>query len=258
MCDVSRDTVPFPSTAKSPPTPLFSQITGGPKFVGIGIGVQNYTCASAGTFSSTGAVAELFDISCLSEVTYEVLTDLTFAAWKDAPSSITVQKVIDELDIFHPAFVLGQHYFIVNPITGSGLSPKWDFTSASEAYHPDAFVVGAKTGDVPAPTAPQTNVDWLSLSATQGELAQQVFRVETRGGQPPSSCTPGSADISVKYTSTYCKHYLSIVLKKVSSQPHPQGSSAALSSRLRDFMNADPRSCLHSISVSALASRCRA
>lgn len=136
---------------------------------------------------STGAVAELFDISCLSESAYEDLTDLAFEAWEAAPASISAQDVINALAPFHSPLVLGQHYFIVNPITGSGLSPKWDFTSASEAGHPDAFVVGAKTGDVLAPTNPQTNVDWLSLSAAQGDLADQVYRVVTRGGQPPSS-----------------------------------------------------------------------
>ena len=86
-----------------------------------------------------------------------------------------------------PAFVLGQHYFVTNPVTGAGLSPKWDFTSASEAGHADAFVVGAKTGDVPAPASPATNVDWLSLSNAQGALAQQIFRLQTHGGQPPAS-----------------------------------------------------------------------
>lgn len=83
--------------------------------------------------------------------------------------------------------VLGQHYFITNPLTGSGLSPKWDFTSAIEKGHPNAFIVGAKAGDIAAPTNPGTNVDWLMLNGVQGDLASQVFRVETRGGQPPAS-----------------------------------------------------------------------
>jgi hypothetical protein len=139
------------------------------------------------TGRSTGAVAELFDISCIPETNFNSLTDAAWAAWKAAPSSLTAQDVIDDLGIFNPPFVLGQHYFIVNPITGSGLSPKWDFTSASEAGHPDAYVVGARTGDVPAPTNPQTNIDWLSLNGVQGDLANQIYRIQTRGGQPPTS-----------------------------------------------------------------------
>ena len=99
---------------------------------------------------------------------------------------MTPQEIIDGLDGIGSPEVLGQHYFILNP-SGSGLSPKWDFTSASEAGHPDAFVIGARTGDIPAPTNPTTNVDWLSLSNAGGDLADQVFRVQTRGGQPPAS-----------------------------------------------------------------------
>ena len=51
LCDVSADTVPFPSTANDPPTPLAPPIAGGPKFVGLGVGVQNYSCAAAGTYT---------------------------------------------------------------------------------------------------------------------------------------------------------------------------------------------------------------
>ena len=77
----------------------------------------------------------------------------------------------------------------MNPVTGTGINAKWDFTSASFAGNPNAFVVGAKTGDVPAPEDPAVNVDWLSLNKldNEGELADEIFRVVTRGGQPPSS-----------------------------------------------------------------------
>ena len=161
-------------------------------------------------------------MSCLPEPTFSMITTLAYDAWKAAPQGVTVQSVINNLAAIKPAFVLGQHYFIVNPLTGSGTSPKWDFTSASEAGNPNAFVVGAKTGDVPAPTNPQTNVDWLSLKGVQGELATAIYRMDTQGGQPPASvshptsffisrilmdlrpqCTPGSADISVRYSSLY-------------------------------------------------------
>ena len=113
------------------------------------------------------------------------MTNWVYDAWKSAPSKITAAEIISGLNVFHPAVVLGQHYFITNP--SGGLSPKWDFTSASEAGHPDAFVIGVKTGDIPDPSNPHINVDWLSLKNGGGALADQVFRVQTRGGQPPSS-----------------------------------------------------------------------
>ena len=125
------------------------------------------------------------------------------------------------LSVIGSPFVLGQHFFVTNPVTGSGLSPKWDFTSASLKGKSNAFAIGARAGSVAVP--PSTNVDWLSLNVVQGDLAKHIFRVETRNGQPPASvsvdsdyspdcrltltrkCTPGSADISVKYVSQYCK-----------------------------------------------------
>lgn len=137
--------------------------------------------------SNVGALAELIDISCLPSYTFNTVTDWVWDAWKSANPRITAAEVIADLKVIDPFIVLGQHYFITNPITGSGLSPKWDFTSAREAGHPDAFVVGAKTGDIPAPTDPSTNIDWLSLKNAQGDLADQIFRVQTRGGQPPAS-----------------------------------------------------------------------
>ena len=209
-CNVSKDTLIMPSTATTGSTPLATPIADGPKFIGIGVGTQNYTCTSTGIYAyvqspimplslfyltqadvttrrNIGAYAEIFDISCLPEITFTAVTDLVWATWQHAPKSITAADVVNDFALFKPAFVLGQHYFIPNPITGTGLSPKWDFTSTSEAGHANAFVVGAKSGDVPAATNPKVNVDLLSLNAVQGDLAQQVFRVETRGGQPPAS-----------------------------------------------------------------------
>lgn len=67
------------------------------------------------------------------------------------------------------------------------MNPKWDFTSQG-AYkgNANAFVVAAKSAGIPAPTGAQ-DVDWVALKAIQGSLASDVFRVDTRGGQPPAS-----------------------------------------------------------------------
>ncbi|KAF7794782.1 hypothetical protein EIP86_005924 [Pleurotus ostreatoroseus] len=200
-CDVSSVTIPLPSSQPSG-TPLATPIAGGPKFIGIGVGVQNYTCGTTGTYTNVGALAEIFDISCFSPDDFDVVTDLANEVWQAAPKDITAAEVIDDLAEVHPAFVLGQHFFIPNP-AGSGLSPKWDFTSASEAGNPNAFVVGAKTGDIPDPTDPSVNIDWLSLKPVEGELADQIYRIQTRNGQPPSSCTPGSPEIFVRYVAQY-------------------------------------------------------
>jgi hypothetical protein len=79
------------------------------------------------------------------------------------------------------------HYFVPAP-SGTGLSPKWDFTSTGKfAGNSTAFILAAKAGDILAPTDSATNVDWLALNNVQGSLASKVFRVDTVNGQPPTS-----------------------------------------------------------------------
>lgn len=81
--------------------------------------------------------------------------------------------------------LLGEHYFVTSP-SGTGLSPVWDFRGASAKGNPNAFVLAAKVGDLPAPTGSQ-DVDWLQLKNVTGGLATSVYRTDTRGGQPPAS-----------------------------------------------------------------------
>ena len=106
--------------------------------------------------------------------------------WSEAPSGLTISEVIKALSYVKNPIVLGEHYFITNPITGTGLSPRWDFTSHAFKGNPNAFVVGSKVGDLVAPTGSQ-DIDWLFLTAAQGELANEVYRTDTRLGQPPAS-----------------------------------------------------------------------
>jgi hypothetical protein len=82
--------------------------------------------------------------------------------------------------------VLGQHYFVENPSNHSAISPKWDFTSSAFNGNNDAFVITNKTDSQAAPTGKQ-DVDWLKTKNVKGKLADEVYRTETRGGQPPDS-----------------------------------------------------------------------
>ncbi|KAK7681368.1 hypothetical protein QCA50_015459 [Cerrena zonata] len=196
-CDVSKANMSLPSGQ----TLLVAPTDTKPRFISIGVGVQNYSCSTTHTYTSIGAVAELFDISCLSPSQFTQATDMFNDIWEKTPKGVTAEQVIKGLSLVGTPSVLGQHYFVTNPITGSGLSPKWDFTSASLKGKSNAFAVAAKIGNVPASSP--SNIDWLSLNVTQGDLAKHIFRVETRGGQPPASCNPDSPPISVKYVSQY-------------------------------------------------------
>jgi hypothetical protein len=110
-----------------------------------------------------------------------------FGIWNHTSSSITAQDVIKKLGL--NLKLLGRHYYVPNPNTTAGspaISPKWDFTSDAEKGNVEAFVIGGKVGDLPAPTG-KNDVDWVQLKKVEGELANTVYRVETKGGQPPTS-----------------------------------------------------------------------
>ncbi|KAJ7757101.1 hypothetical protein B0H16DRAFT_1721560 [Mycena metata] len=194
-CDTSKAVMDLPAGQTqlvNPSTP--------PAYVLLGVGVQNYTCSASGTYTTAGAVASLFDVSCLqNNANYGTLQDRAFAFWNNSTSPPEVTPLNVANDVGAP-LMLGQHYFIANP--NGSLSPKWDFT-AGPSKDPNAFVVGAKVGDILAPTNSGTNVDWLSLNAASGTLANHIFRVDTVGGQPPSSCVVGSELLSVKYVARY-------------------------------------------------------
>ncbi|EEB90880.1 hypothetical protein MPER_10855 [Moniliophthora perniciosa FA553] len=146
---------------------LPAQTTPTKYYIIFGIGTQNYTCGA------DGAVAQLYDISCF---------------YKSEPGRQLTDTYI------------GEHYFVTNPVTGTGISPKWDMTKALD--DPNAFVIEARSAGIPAPTGP-SDVDWLYLTNVQGALATDIYRTDTRGGQPPSSCTPGSEPIAVGYSTVY-------------------------------------------------------
>jgi len=191
-CDISATmTLPANQTILTAPTAPATSVL-------LGVGFQNYTCSAAGTYVSAGAVADLYDISCLSKVPafFNTIQDQAITAWQALPASV---KTLGPNANGYPLF--GQHYFVTSP-SGTGLSPVWDARAASGKGKADAFVLAAKIGDIPAPTGKQ-DVDWLQLKNVQGDLATQVYRTDTRGGVAPASCTPGSPLISVKYTSKY-------------------------------------------------------
>lgn len=195
-CDINKAQLVLPpnQTALTPPI-------GPPLFIAAAFGVQNYTCnATSHTYTSTGAVAELLDISCLyGKPGFQNAQNDLFNSWSLLPSSVTIQDAISLLD--NAPTVLGQHYFIKNPIgTTPAILPKWDFTSTQ--HNADAFVVGSKVGDLTAPTG-SADVDWLQLKGVEGSLAKTIYRTDTKGGQPPASCTAGSPPLSVKYASKY-------------------------------------------------------
>ncbi|CAE6450489.1 unnamed protein product [Rhizoctonia solani] len=156
-----------------------------PQYITLGVGTQNYTCSSTGTYASAGAVANLIDISCIYASNPSFFNDAQVYAYEELSAWQGALKPY--------TYTLGKHYFIAQNGT---IFPKFDFTQTGKGY-----TVAKKVGDIASPAGSQ-NVDWLELQNTSGTLARYVFRVVTQGGQPPASCTVGQT-VTVPYTAKY-------------------------------------------------------
>lgn len=191
------------------------------------------TCDAFDILSSTGAVAKLYDISCLyhsSPELFDTIQEPIYEAWVNVSTEITVQKITAQEitavipTLLSPEVVQANHYFIPNPV-GTGLAPVWDFrTTQRFSGKSDAAFVGIGVASVVPPVDPRDNINWLRVGKISGDIADEVYRTDTVGGQPPTSvsllllrvrerrsliagppqCTYGKTkDISVKYTSKY-------------------------------------------------------
>lgn len=173
-CDLDVPASPLPA----PPSTLSL------KFVGLGVGTQNYSCvpgeAGPSLTSSRGAVATLFDIT---DVLCATKTQNVFS--------------IDLSSLRKGNRRLGQHYFTAD------LVPTFDLNYT----HPRAFFSAKKSANVAAPgsgTISLPAIDWLYLVAdgtkpNSGDVAA-AYRVKTMGGVPPSDC---AGNITVVYTAEY-------------------------------------------------------
>lgn len=173
--------------------------------IGIAFGVQNYTCSESNNFTSVGAVAQLIDASCFAASDrFHQLPDQLYKEWV-AYNGSSIQDLISGMHVTNPPEVLAQHYFVTNPTTGQGVSPKWDFTSSGKFDgNSDAFIVAKGKATLPAPTNATTDVAWLDVVNVEGKIADEVFRTDTRGGQPPATCEFNKTlSLSVKYVSFY-------------------------------------------------------
>ncbi|KAG8808787.1 hypothetical protein FRC17_003773, partial [Serendipita sp. 399] len=169
-----------------------------PVAIALGVGTQNYTCSAAGTYASAGAVATLFDLSCLVNdplKRFATIQDDLFKLPAPARNALVSLLARTPLNI-------GAHYFIKNPLpNGTGNNPKF----AQQTNGGAISTVLAKKAGIPAPNGGGANVDWLQLSALEGfgQWATTVFRVDTKAGQPPASCSQVNSTITVPYAAKY-------------------------------------------------------
>lgn len=125
--------------------------------------------------------------------------------------------------------VLGQHFYVPNPrptAGGPATSPKWDFTSDSERGKSDAFVIAASVGTLLAPNS-KDDINWVQLKKIEGQLAGNLYRVDTKGGQPPTSVSSLRHDGS-KLLSLILSALLGLYRFRSSMQPNIVGSTSVL------------------------------
>ncbi|ESZ97625.1 hypothetical protein SBOR_2026 [Sclerotinia borealis F-4128] len=201
ICNLNKAVQPILS-----PTPLPGPSTGLIlKHVAIGRGTQNYTCGTNATAApvAVGAVATLFNASCVASTYPDLLSKLPNVALQFnlnlSPSS--------PMQNLNPAnLMISGHHFFTNPST-----PFFDLDTKNWALGRGAF---AKSDALAAPVGAsvgQNNqgygaVAWLKLTAKDGVTGglQEVYRVNTAGGSPPTTCKDNlGSSFDVQYAAEY-------------------------------------------------------
>lgn len=149
--------------------------------VAIGRGTQNYTCDvknATATPVPVGAVATLYDVSCVAADSPVLLECMTTAALHS--------KFISNYDESSPInqYVSGHHYFL------DDTTPFFNLNTELHQYGMGALQK-ANASDAPA-NANRGNgaVQWLILDVKPyvQDKWKQIYRLNTAGGVPPKTC----------------------------------------------------------------------
>lgn len=168
--------------------------TGTLKYITLGRGTQNYTCASAAsTPVSIGATAAIFNVAGL--LTGETVSQGQ-ATLNTLPNT-EIDKTILQIELSGLP-IIGAHYF-----TAAGV-PTWNL------FGEGVLLYGSTVGDIAAPAGANAGpqgygaVDWKALTSVAGSVGLTgVYRVETAGGKAPASCSGFGATIQSQYAAMY-------------------------------------------------------
>ncbi|KAF7879321.1 hypothetical protein EAF04_000517 [Stromatinia cepivora] len=174
------------------------------KHVAIGRGTQNYTCGTNATAAPTavGAVATLFNASCIASTYPDLLSILPNVALQfDLNLASSSTQNLNPADL-----MMSGHHFFTNSST-----PFFDLNTKNWQLGRGGF---AKTDGLAAPvdaSVGQNNkgygaVAWLKLTARDGATGdlQEVYRVNTAGGNPPTTCKDNlGSSFDVQYAAEY-------------------------------------------------------
>lgn len=182
------------------------------QYVGLGIGIQNYSCASTtATPKSIGAIATLFDATeflqqCGNPKSSKLSARYLKAYLKQdcqASQNLDDSSCQDAANLLHLP-TLGNHYF--GSVNGAGV-PFFNIDNGD-------FLSAQKVGVSPAPATAFNGgknafgpVDWLFLPSDGSDRTvglSEVYRINTAGGNAdPQGCASGDAVLSYKYAAEY-------------------------------------------------------
>lgn len=197
ICDVSTAQMPVA------PEPLAAPSKGlKPHHIALGRGTQNYTCEDSSASSvpaAAGAVATLFNISCLASVSPELVTSV---------ANMAIHFGVDEAS--HRALgptpwpVSGVHYFSAPGVAYFNLN---EGTTAGKFGEAPCQKNASATAPVTAAVGPEGEkaVPWLKLNTIDGATddIKEIYRVDTVGGSAPATCEGLDETFEVEYVAVY-------------------------------------------------------
>ncbi|OKL64164.1 hypothetical protein UA08_01062 [Talaromyces atroroseus] len=196
-CDMSN--VALPAAASVLPSP-----TGTLKYVAIGRGTQNYTCADSTEDTvpvQIGAVANLYDASCIAANFSDLLDLLTEIVIDFALPNSSVQTPLAPANID----LLGHHYF------SNSTTPTFNLNTTPEKQYGIAMASKKDAIDAPYGSIVGQNNEgygattWLYLTTIAGTVGdyKEVYRVNTAGGNAPTNCSGQASTIEIQYSAQY-------------------------------------------------------
>ncbi|EPS33420.1 hypothetical protein PDE_08382 [Penicillium oxalicum 114-2] len=206
-CSLKNIYLPLNDTKKRLPTPSPGLNL---KFIALGRGAQNYTCTSSNALRehseedkpvAVGAVATLFDASCIASTSLNLLHELPAVIGRAPLGPVAlITEFLGEITN-SPSLILGEHYF------NAAGEPTFNLTMGGL----DAWIISKKNAAVTAPARVARNacpekgrdVAWLKLDKKQGEDVKEVYRVVTFQGSAPSTCAGQKERFQVDYAAEY-------------------------------------------------------
>jgi hypothetical protein len=200
VCDFSSADMPTADSFPLPPPAEGLSVY----HVAVGRGTQNYTCSTpSATPTPFGAVAGLYNASCLAGKFSTVLNLI-------APAALSFPTP-SEPTLFPANLALSGHHYFPDAKT-----PVFNFRTHRSNY---GIYYAKKVANTTAPAGAAAGPDgapavpWLKLAvidppidASADDVAgnvKEIYRVNTAGGSPPTSCEGQPTTFQVEYSAEY-------------------------------------------------------